>query len=129
MDTIRAIGTLAVMAGVTLPGVAIARRIWIDDAYAWAALAGVLGIGAVLGGAALMLAWSRWRVYSADADAAAAVRSRIYGTLDVARDRSAPGGAMPWLMMDAMRPQLPAGTPTAAYDPRDVVDAGYVARE
>ena len=42
MEYVKSIASVAILAGVTFPGVAIARRIWVDDNMAWTALLGGL---------------------------------------------------------------------------------------
>lgn len=130
MTEVRALASIAVLAGVLFPGVAIAYRIGTDDAMAWAALGGVLLIVLVVALTGLFLALQRWAVFRADTEAILSQRARTNATID-ATARTAGGGpspAMPWLIMpgDASGRQL--GAPDAAgYDPLDLADVGSYA--
>lgn len=126
MTEVRAIASIAVLAGTLLPGVAVAYRIGTDNAMAWAALIGVLAIALVVALTGLFLTLQRWAVFRADTEAILSQRARTNVTIDASARTAQPAAApSPWLFLppDGGR-QL--GPPDAAsYDPADLADVGY----
>lgn len=126
MGEVRALASIAILAGVLFPGAAVAYRIGTDDAMAWTVLVGVLVIALVVALTGLFLTLQRWAVFRADTEAILQQRARTNATIESSARTVGTGTPSPWLILPPDGGRQIAAPDASAYDPMDLADAtGY----